>query len=78
MTVKVWPATVSVPVRDDVAVLAVALKATVPLPLALAPEVMVNHVALLAAVQAQALVVVTLTDPVDAVSATDVLVGEMV
>jgi hypothetical protein len=59
VTVKVWPATVSVPVRDDVEVLAATVNATEPLPLPDAPLVTVIHAALLLAVQAQPLVVVT-------------------
>jgi hypothetical protein len=58
--VTVWPATVSVPVRGDVAAFAAIVKATVPLPLALEPEVMVSHESLLVAVQAQPVAVVTL------------------
>jgi hypothetical protein len=61
VTVKVWPATVSVPVRDEVDVLAATVNATVPLPLPEAPLVTVIHAALLVAVQAQPLVVVTAT-----------------
>ena len=59
-TVTVWPAMVSVPVRGDVAVFAAIEKATVPLPLPLAPEVMVNQESLLVAVQLQPAAVVTL------------------
>ena len=56
----VWPATVSVPVREDVAVFAAIEKATIPLPLPLAPEVMVNQASLLVAVHVQPVAVVTL------------------
>ena len=52
VTVTVWPATVSVPMRCDVDVLAVALKVTVPLPVPLAPPLIVSHAALLVAVHA--------------------------
>ncbi len=60
ITVTVWPATVSVPVRDEVPVFAAMEKATVPLPLPLTPDVMLSQVALLVAVQLQPVVVVTL------------------
>ena len=59
---KVWPAIVSVPLRAA-PVLAAALNCTDPLPLPLAPDVMVSHVALLAAVHPHPLLVVTLTGP---------------
>ncbi len=49
-----------------------------PEPLPLAPDVMVIQDAELDAVQAQPLVLVTLTEPVDALAETDVAVGEMV
>jgi hypothetical protein len=61
VTVTVCPATVSVPVRGEVELLAVKLKATVPLPVPLAPEVIVNQVAFLVAVHVQPALVVTLT-----------------
>jgi len=59
----------SVPVRGDADVFAAMLKATVPFPLPLAPEVIDNHEALLVAVQLQPAVVVTPTmlDPAAAV-----------
>ena len=44
---------VNVPVRPLAAVLALALKATVPLPLPLAPDVIVNQGVVVEAVQAQ-------------------------
>jgi hypothetical protein len=50
--VAVLPATVSVPLRSF-PVFGATLKVTVPLPVPLAPEVMVIHEALLLAVQAQ-------------------------
>jgi hypothetical protein len=50
-------------VRGIVVVLAVALNATVALPLPVAPAVIVSHVALLTAVHAQPLAVVTETSP---------------
>jgi hypothetical protein len=52
---------VIVPVRDEVEVLAATVNATVPLPLPDAPLVTVIQAALLVAVQAQPLVVVTAT-----------------
>jgi hypothetical protein len=48
VTVKVWPAIVSVPVRTVVP-LSVALNPTEPLPVPLAPDVTVSHDALLVA-----------------------------
>ncbi len=63
VTVTVWPAMVSVPVRGDVAVLAAMENATVPLPLPLAPDVMVSQEALLVAVHVQPAVVVTVLLP---------------
>ncbi len=59
VTVTVWPATVSVPTRWAVDVLAVALKVTVPLPLPLAPPVTASQAALLVAVHAHSVPLVT-------------------
>ena len=59
VTVTVCPATVSVPVRWAVDVFAVALKVTVPLPLPLAPPLMVSQAALLVAAHVQPLAAVT-------------------
>ena len=56
---KVWPATVSVPVRGVVTVFAATLKPTVPFPVPLLPLVIVIQLALLVAVQVQLLDVVT-------------------
>jgi hypothetical protein len=75
-TVKVCPATVSVPVRA-LPVLAATLNPTEPPPLPLAPEVIESHEALLLAVHAHPAVVVTATLPLDALSETFWLVGEM-
>src|SRR5690349_10341610 len=61
VTVKVWPAIVSVPVRGPPAA---ALNCTVPLPVPPAPEVSDRHGALLLAVQAQPAPPVTVTLPV--------------
>ena len=62
VTVKVCPATVIVPMRCG-PVLAATVNSTVPLPLPLAPLEMVIQAALLIAVQAQPVTVVTLTEP---------------
>ena len=59
LTVKVWPAMVAVPVRAVVTVLAATDRATVPLPLPLAPLVTVSQDAVLAAVHAQPVGLVT-------------------
>lgn len=74
-TVTVWPATVIVPVRAE-PVFGVAAKVTLPLPVPLWPDVMVIHAALLVAVHAQPLVVVTATGPpVPPAPPIDTLVG---
>jgi hypothetical protein len=78
VTVNVCPPIVIVAVRDTVLVLAAALKLTVPLPVPLAPAVTVSHVALLAAVHAQPVPAVTLTEPVPPPLATDALVADSV
>ena len=57
---NVRPAIVSVPIRSA-PVFAAIVKSTAPLPLPLAPEVIINHVALLPAVHAQPAIVVTIT-----------------
>jgi len=62
VTVKVWPAIVKVPLRAP-AMLTATLNPTDPFPVPVAPDVIVNHVALLLAVHAHALVVVTATVP---------------
>ena len=65
MTVNVVPAIVMVPLWVPVVVLAAALKATVPLPVPLAPDVTVSQdVLLLAAVHAHVAPAVTATLPV--------------
>jgi hypothetical protein len=51
--------------------LTAALKLTVPLPVPLAPLVIVSHDALLEALQLQLLDVVTLVEPVPPAAATD-------
>jgi len=63
VTVTNCPATVNVPVRGEVAVFAAMLNATVPLPLPLAPEVIVNQEVLLVAVQLQLPVTLAVLDP---------------
>ena len=78
MTVNVLPAIVSVPVRDDVEVLAAALKLTDPSPEPDAPAVIVNHAALLTAVHAQPDGAVTATVPLPPFDATFCEVGEIV
>jgi len=70
VTVKVLPPMVNVPVREVVALLALTLYPTEPLPLPLAPDVTVIHEALLVAVHAHPAPAVTFTVPV---AATDVV-----
>ena len=74
----VWPATVSVPVWGDVDVLAATEYPTVPLPLPLAPLVIVSQLALLVAVQPHPLVVVTPTVAAPPLAVGDALVGDTV
>ena len=64
VTVNVWPATVSVPLRGDVLVLADALKPTLPLPVPLAPLVTVSHPVLLTPVHVHPVGAVTFVEPV--------------
>ena len=59
--VNVSPPIVTMPVRGEVVVFAPIVIVTEPLPLPLAPLVMVSQAALLAAVQAQLLPAVTVT-----------------
>jgi hypothetical protein len=71
-TVKVCPAIVSVPFRGAAVVLGVPLNSTEPVPVPLAPDVTVSHVALLVEVHGQAAEVVTVTalpDPPPAATA---------
>ena len=77
MTVNVMPAIVRVPLWALVPVLAAALKATVPLPVPLAPEVTVSHDALLTAVHAHPAPAVNVTLPVPPAAPSDWLVGEI-
>jgi hypothetical protein len=79
VTVTVWPATVSVAERDVVAVLASAVYVTVPLPVPLAPLVIVSHETDSVAVHVQPLVVVTVTFAVPPLADNEVgLSGETV
>jgi hypothetical protein len=71
VTVKVAPATVSVPVRGDVLVLAAKLTLVDPLPEPPLPAVMLSQDALLVAVHAHPPGAVTATDVVPAVAPTD-------
>ena len=71
MTVKVRPAIVSVPVRDDALVFAATLKPTVPFPEPAAPDVIVIQAALLTALHAQPALAVTPTVPEPPAAATD-------
>jgi len=63
VTVNVCPAMVIVPVRWLVPVLAATVKATVPLPVPLLPEVIFIQLTLLVATQGQPLEAITLTLP---------------
>ena len=72
------PPMVMVPLWALVPALAAALKATLPLPVPLAPEVTVNQdVLLLTAVHAHVLPAVTATLPVPPEAPSDWLVGEI-
>ena len=62
VTVKVWPAMVTVPVRCG-PVFAATENCVAPAPLPLAPEVTVIQASLLVAVQAQPVWAVTVTEP---------------
>ena len=75
VTLKLWPAIVNVPVRELVLLLAVALNATVPLPLPLAPPVTVNQDLLLTPVHAHPASDVTPVEPVPPPAGTEPLVG---
>jgi hypothetical protein len=76
VTVKVCPATVIVPVRDALW-LALTVNCTVPLPLPLAPPVIVIQATLLVAAQSQPVTVVTLTEPDPPLAVKNWLVGLM-
>ena len=70
VTVKVLPAIVTVPVRDVVPVFAATSYVTDPLPLPVAPALIVIQAALLVAVHAHPLPAVTVTVPLTVVEAT--------
>jgi hypothetical protein len=76
--VNVFPAIVTVPVRELVAVFALTEYPTVPLPDPLAPPVTVIQLLLLDAVQAHPESADTLTDPVAADALTDLDADEVV
>ena len=69
--VTVCPATVRVPLRSDVDELADARYVTVPEPVTDVADVIDSQLLFAAAVHAQVAPVVTVTDPVDVVAATD-------
>jgi hypothetical protein len=77
VTVTVWPATVSVPVRAG-PLLAAIETVTLPFPVPLLPAVMVMNDALLVAVHVDVQLVVTLITPVPPLASTLALVGETV
>ena len=71
VTVTVCPAIVSVPLRPEVPVLAVAAKDTVLLPVAGVADVIVSHEAELVAVHSHVIPAVTVIEPVDAPERSD-------
>jgi hypothetical protein len=75
VTVKVWPAMVSVPERGVPVGLAANEYPTVPIPLPDAPEVTVSHTALLTAVQEHPAEAATKRETVPLLNATEALVG---
>jgi hypothetical protein len=77
VTVKLWPAIVSVAVRATVMLFAATLKLTVPLADPLDPAVTVTQLASLVAVHAQPVIVVTATLPVPPLAAKACVNGEM-
>ncbi len=72
---KVWPATVKVPVREEVLVFEATEKFTAPVAVPLLPEVIVIQEALLVAVQEHPEPAVTLTVPVPPEGLKDLLEG---
>jgi len=77
VSVKVWPAIVTVPFRLAAAVFAATEIATVPFPLPEAPAVTVIHDALLAAVQPHPVGAVTSIAVPPALLAIEKVVGEI-
>ena len=77
VTVKLWPATVSVAVRLFEELFAPTLKVTVALPVPLDPAVTVTQLAPLVAVHPQPVIVVTATLPVPPAPANACVDGEM-
>jgi hypothetical protein len=75
--VKVFPATVRVPVREDLVELDDTEYRTVPLPVPLAPAVMVIQETLLTAVQEQPPPAATVIDPFPPLEPMDLLAGEI-
>jgi hypothetical protein len=78
VTVKACPPMVRAAVRDAAAVLAATLKATVPGPLPLPPEVADSQLALVVVVQVQPAGAVTVIEPVLAAAVVGRVVAEMV
>ena len=74
VTVTAWPATVSVAVRGEASGLGAAEYCTLPLPVPLAPEVIVSQAALLDAVHVQVSPDAMSIDPVPPLAPTDSLV----
>jgi hypothetical protein len=64
VTVNVWPAIVSVPVRDNADVFAPTPYVTVPSPVPFAPLVTDSHAVFVVAVHVQPALAVTVTVPV--------------
>jgi hypothetical protein len=64
VTVNVWPAIVSVPLRDADPVFAPTLYVTVPLPVPLEPAVTDSQAVFVVAVQVHPVLAVTVTVPV--------------
>ena len=75
VTAMIWPPTVSVPLRGVEDVFAVAAAVTLPVPLPLAPLLIVSQGTLEAAVQAQPVPAVTVALRLPPAAATDRLAG---
>jgi len=78
VTVKIWPATFSVPVREAVLVLAVADQVSVPSPVPLTGVQVSQLGAVLDGVQLQPGSALTLSVPLLAAEVSDELLGEIV